>query len=385
MKILNIITIVGVLFLTNCTTLKVYNVKDINEEVKGSHIYYLPKTVIKVEIETTKKITKKGPYSDYAEKFLGIKYATDNDIIEYSISDININSFAEPDSNQIYLINTNNNNIVKNINLSNDGILLSFNEPLNNINSFDNSFDKYINFKDNNKLFFTNLSTKKYVYNVIDTSYKVVKRDSIFIRVPVISNKTVNKTIEDKAEEIANIIIDLREEKISLISGDYTTVPQGNALKELFEESNRLQEEYLALFVGKSYVVKSKSYFYIIPDSNNINNIDTICFFSNREGISSDNLSKNNPITIQISKQGITNPISKYQIKYNKDKSNNGIFYRIPDIAEVILSNDNNTIASKKMLIAQYGIINMLPAKLFKNCKTAIQFYPATGALNSIK
>ena len=379
-----LIAFIPLLFI-GCSSVKVINIKDCKKDIDNYLIYYLPKTVIKVEIDATQKIIKKGIYSDYAEKYLGIKDVTDDDKIEWYLTDININTLSEADSNQVYLLKARNKSIANNINLSNDGVLLSINQANNEINTINDETDKNISYVNNNEIAFTNLSVNKYFANVSDTSYKVVKRDSVFIKVPVLSNKVIGKTFENKAEEIANTILDLREERISLISGDYNTFPDGNAMKQLIEESYKLEAEYLSLFIGKTYEVKNKYTFYFIPDSCNIKKINTLCFFSKNNGIVSNNLSGCYPIIIQISEQGITNSIENFKIKPGKKKkNNNGIYYRIPDIAIVNIYDDNQIIASKKILISQLGTINLLPGKLLKNKKKTIQFYPASGALKSI-
>ena len=56
---------------------------------------------------TEQKENIKGPYSEYAYKYLGLKNIITENTTTYQISDVDINTASEPDPNQYYFVETN--------------------------------------------------------------------------------------------------------------------------------------------------------------------------------------------------------------------------------------------------------------------------------------
>ena len=383
-KTFTIIILFFVFIFFGCSCLKVATVKECNPVKGNSGFYFLPRTVFKIEIEVTKRTTQKGPYSDFAEKYLGIKNVQDNDNIEYFISGINIFTFAEPDSNRLYIVKTGKKSILDKINLRNDGLLLSVNGRIkgNPVSAGNTGFNN-ISSDEGKMSVYYNMSIKKYFSNKTDTSFKLVKRDSLFVNVPVLNNKIINKSFADKAEEMANAILNIREERLSLLSGDNNSFPDGGATKQIFEEFDKLENEYLSLFTGKTSETLIKKTFYFVPDKENSGKMNTLTFFSKKSGLSGTNLSGSNPISIIIDQQGLTNSIQNFN-NSSKKKNFDGLFYIIPDLALIRIFEDKEAIYNEKIMIPQLGTVNLLPEKILKKKNVRILFYPELGSLKSI-
>jgi hypothetical protein len=66
--------------------------------------YSLPKTVITVEADISKTYKIKGPYSDFANKFLGLVNMIKENSVTYGLDDIKINSYSIPDPDEYYFV-----------------------------------------------------------------------------------------------------------------------------------------------------------------------------------------------------------------------------------------------------------------------------------------
>ena len=65
--------------------------------------------------------------------------------------------------------------------------------------------------------------------------------------------------------------------------------------------------------------------------------------------------------------------------KYKKASSKQGIVYRIPEMATVNISIGNNALLEKQFPIAQFGILNNLPANALKGKCSSLEFNPLSG------
>lgn len=380
MKFLYYLIILLLLITASCTTINVVNVKEVQEQKDNALIYCLPRNIIRISIEITNTVYKRGPYYEYAEKYLGIKDVIKADKNEHRITDIHLNTYAEPDSALYFLIQAKGKNIADHINLTEDGLLLALNRdvlyeennPEMNLNNLQ---------KKTNNIVFTDLSVKRNYIEKNTTVIKRVKKDTSYIKVPVRKTSIIEKTFEEKAEEAANFIIKLRKRRFKLLAGIYEKFPEGEALGIMISELNILEKEYVSLFAGKT-IDEVKIYSFEYVPGNDLTPVE-LFIFSEEKGISDNNEYQGVPVYIEITKEGNTDSLDSF-LSRNKEneKLKNGIFYRIPDYAIINIRMDNRIIASARLLIAQYGTITALPARIFKN--KSIEFYPQYGSLKSI-
>ena len=91
-----------------CTVFGQINVLHIDNNAsplsKEGIFYSLPRTVVKVDVRIDRVENFRGPYADFALRFLGLKNVISANSIEYRISEISITTYPEPDPEQYYFI-----------------------------------------------------------------------------------------------------------------------------------------------------------------------------------------------------------------------------------------------------------------------------------------
>jgi hypothetical protein len=374
------------ILLTACSSVKVYNIHDAqNFEIKNDGlIYSLPRTVIRIEVEATKVETRKGPYADYAEKFLGITNVPLKDSVQWILSNLKITSYAEPDSSHFYCIESNKLNLSQQINLSREGLLVSLNGK-DDYESGADQTDLFINQVFNEPIELTQLPVMDAQTVRIDTTYRTVFTDSSSVRIPVLRKQQVNKSLEDKAHEIADLILELREEKVAILIGDVEEFPDGKALDIIIREFQKIEEKYLPLFTGSQRKETSKAVFEFIPNDENLTRKNILFRFSEDRGILSNIDLSGRPVLIEIQQQGNTDHLKSFANHLDTIvDSESGIVYRIPDIATVKVIDETKVIATSKMPVAQYGKLTSIPAYILEEKRGRIEFYPESGALKKI-
>ena len=368
----------------------VINIKNDTSFSQNALIYALPKTVLKINVEITKTQSFSGPYYQYAKKYLriddGVIFA---DNVSYDISNIDIDSYSEPDTNCFFLVKSQNNDVANLLNLSQSGLILSINKNVD-IDK-EKQTTNFYNDNDESDFFFINQSVKKNLQEINQKAYKIVKTDTSSVKIPITKKYTVVKSTELKAEEAANFIIKIRKRKFKLISGMYEKFPDGEAVNRMISELDKLENDYLSLFIGKTIETKKIYTFNYIPDESLTTNQNILFYFSSDKGIL---INKNYinrtvankqisgyPIIIDVENLNLTNRLKKES--YKPDFQTTGFFYRIPDYGNVRIINGNNVIASKKILIAQFGKLCSLPSNLIRN-NYSIEFYKDYGSIKSV-
>lgn len=375
-----------ILLLSSCTSVRVFNVHDAQQyEIQHDGIIYaLPRTVIRIEVEATKVVTQKGPYADYAEKYLGITNAPLKDSIQWLLSDLRISSYAEPDSNQFYFIESGKQNIAQLINVTPEGLLVSFNHK-ETYKQEGLQTDLFLNQVFNEAIELTQLPVMNAQTERIDTTYRTILTDSSSIRIPVLRKQQVNKSLESKAQEIADLILELREEKVALLIGDVDEFPDGKALAIIIEEFERIEERYLPLFTGTQKKESLTAVFEFNPNQENLSSKNILFRFSEDRGILSNVDLSGRPVLIEMENQGSTDHLLKFTNHTDTIiETENGLFYRIPDVTTVKVIDDTKVIATSKLPVAQYGKLAIMPLEILNRKNASIEFYPESGALKKI-
>lgn len=372
MKIIKIVIYTAVLSLLSCKPSSVTTTQKINESEIGTKqgiIYALPKTNINFMIEAVRTDIVPGPYHDYAEKYIGISDVHHSQSSQWEITNIDINSFNDIDASAYYVLNPTGKFNVNIDKLIKNEIVF----PINSIvkNEYENQF--YGGNNDAQGVVFKDLSVTKYIGEEKVTYYKRVQKDSVFAKVPVVKTQSVHKTFEDKAEEAASFIFMIREKRFELLSGMADYYPDGKALEVALAELNRLENEYLDLFIGKTYQSSYNANFEFSPTIEQLNQPNILFRFSDDKGILPANDLSGRPIIIELEKLNNSKDLS--QINVNNPNEHNNLYYRLPELTKISVFDSNALLANRKIKIYQFGNTILLPIIYLMDEEKFIEFY----------
>lgn len=378
--------IIAIALFSSCNPkIHTYKVDSIKSIKKNEIIYNLPQTSIVIQIELTETTEREGPFSFYAEKYLGVKNPILKDNKEITITDIRFSSQPTIDSTAFYAISCSNSYNSPKFSFSEDGFLQGL-----NLRTENQSFNKYIDTQlflsneNQNFLNYSDFSLHSNLKTKYDTLYKEIFKDSTFVKIPVIKQQTVNKSIEEQAKELAEQIFLLRDDRNALIKGEYDgeKIPDFQTFQFMLHELNNLEREYVSLFTGATIQNKKQYQFKTIPTKNDTTTCDTLFKFSNKYGILPLDAQIGIPILLCITPTNKLKTVDSYN-QTDNGKRPKGLAYRIPGDAGIVIFRDKDMIAETEMKISQFGIIRFLPNN-FTGKNTKIEFYTDFGSLKNI-
>ena len=110
----------------------------------------------------------------------------------------------------------------------------------------------------------------------------------------------------------------LRKRLFKLLSGAYNKLPEVKSVDAIVSELNKEEEEYLSLFIGKTFTRTIHHRFFFTPSLNS-DNKKTITYLHPDKGIVADKSVKTLPINIEIEQ---TNNLSQLDTVINKYREN---------------------------------------------------------------
>lgn len=360
------IVIVALVLFSGCKTLKLQfsaaPLSPDHELQANSLVYALPRTSIRVTLEVKKLVEKRGPFYEYREKYLGIREGIEEDRTIWEISDISVDSYEGIDPERYYVVETNGTIENNYLAMSRAGLVLS--PEARSYETFP-ALQTMVREKPE-PVFFTDLSVKRNKEVITEESFRITETDTGFIRVPYNYDRIVWKNTEEKAEEATNFIIKIRKRRFKLMAGQYDVFPEGIALQYAVEEMTRLEEEYLALFIGKSWTEVYRMDYEIIPTPVSIQRASILCRFSPAFGVVGEDDLSGFPVAIDIRPESFTTPLQNISIPGTEEQQDTGpaLFYRIPEVAQIRITNGKETLAAKRVLVYQLGKTIQLPVNV---------------------
>ena len=371
-RVVFLITLSAILA-TSCKQQAEMQVYSLNEEQVMSpeaFVYALPRTVVNFEVIAEQQISIPGPYYPYAEKYLGISNVTEREEVEWRIRDLKMAPYSEPDPKGYYVLEPAGKFAFNPMNLAEKGLIIPMDGKM--LPDFPTAF-----FGKNApapNLVYTDLSVKQYVGEERKTYYKRVKRDSLFAKVPVVRNETVYKSYEEKAEEAANFIFLIREKRFELLSGMAELTLEGEALKTSLQELNRLEEEYLALFIGKRLTKTYTRHFQWAPSDVNADEPIILFRFSEDYGVLPEDDMRGRPVYAELTAQGLTAPLKLVAEGEPRMEGEAYMYYRVPDRGQLRIVDGGDVLARKSLSIHQLGEIMKIPLKYLQANDKFIEF-----------
>ena len=209
--------------------------------------------------------------------------------------------------------------------------------------------------------YFTDISVKKNLRETTDTLYKTMITDSSYVRIPVVRKQKEAKTIEQKAEEAANFIIKIRKRRFKLLAGEYDVFPEGNALAISMKELDKLEKEYIELFLGKIVKQQYTRSFVIVPDASPEKRSVVIANFSEQIGLTDKNSKTGSEIIIEIQPLNKVRQLRASGATYPDPRLQNNLYYRVPDLADIRVRVASDILYESRVSIWQAGAMVNMP------------------------
>ena len=186
-----------------------------------------------------------------------------------------------------------------------------------------------------------------------------IDSDTCFVKVQVDRRSTVEQSPESAALDAANMIFMIRKNRMELISGNAGENVFGQGLKAALDELNRLEEEYLALFLGKQFKQTIVREYDVVPEAGKTSAV--VCRFTEFGGLLPSSDLSGRPILVEMT------PEMKVQgISMSEAKGKSMIYYRVADIANCRLLDGNREITQSRVPVYQFGEVMQIPVTALK-------------------
>jgi hypothetical protein len=362
MKTICELLLAGTLILSGCSgtksVIETVPVGPPGTELNRGYVYALPQTTFKVTVDVVKINTIRGPYYRFAEKYLSIRDVPERNSTSWSIEKINLEIVEEPDPGQIFLVRqvSGQQDLSGLIKLSQQGLVYDYN------------VGRYLQGKDYAATpaeeprgpYFTDLSPKPTIVMSIDTSYKSIRIDSIFRKVPVTKQQRIVKTIDEKAEEAARVIMRIRRRRIATLTGKGENDLSEAGIRKLDE----LEREYMTLFIGRDIAEKQQITFYFTPAAGEMFEHEELFEFSESQGVITEHREDSEVISLTVTRTNNAGGMADLGTGNRMAVQTNAIYYRVPDQAEVSISKGEDMLMKERFLVSQYGAILSMPVSL---------------------
>ncbi len=324
---------------------------------EGSIVYALPRTVLTFTVEFERTIEKPGPYARYASELLGLDKVITTENESWTIEGMTVHSREEIDPSEYYIIQSNSLFQTNVLALRKEGLILDLNpQSLNSSGSFHLASDQDIT-----QFSAKDLGSDEYYLVQNDTAYKRLSIDSSFVRVPYVVEKKKRLTIDQLAERAAKRLMEMREGKHMILTGEANVFPQSDAA---IIEMNRLEKEYMELFTGKTIKQKISCTYHLIPDKDKNTKPVVLFQFSEMTGPVSSTGKGGSPVSVELVSEQRTKDLAiiRKHTEEPKTQTYDKLYYRVPDVVNLKVSKGQEVYLNARKLVYQFGEVVQLPA-----------------------
>lgn len=324
---------------------------------EGSIVYGLPRSVFTVVAELERTLELPGPYARYAADFLGLDNVIMSESETWSVKSISVNTNEELDPSEFYVVESSTLFQTDVLALKKEGLILDINPEI----YYSGGNLTEINKSGSNQFRSFDLGSDEYFQLQRDTAYKRVNIDSSFIRIPYIVEKKRKLSIDQLAEKAAKRLMELRDGKHLILSGEANVFPQNEAP---INEINRLEKEYTELFTGKTIRETRSFTCQIIPSKEMIGKPVVLFRLSELTGPLNVSNQGGKAVTIEFIPEQKTKDLTI--VNKAKPKSEapvyDKLYYRVPDVVNLKIAMGTEILFSSRRLVYQFGQVIQLPA-----------------------
>lgn len=342
--------IIALLALSAIFAPSVSNAQD-KADPSGYVTYSLPSTVIALEVDAVQEKFYAGPYAKFAEKYLGIK-ARQKDEASYQLTSVKMTPYVEADQSRRYSLELPKGQGPAFLKLTSQGLV--------SISDGGSSESTNWRFPTAGKGDFSDKGVSSNLTSESTTLYRNDKKESEYNKVSVQQNMIVEKSLEKKAAETAQMILDIRDQRLRIVTGDTDATYSGAAMGAAIDELTRLEKEYLMLFIGYSEFQTQKMNFEVIPQAGETQMYIAFRLSDAAGLVPADNLS-GKPVVMEIVPQKFAEPEGAPEAA--KSAKGAVVNYRIPAICNVKLMDGVNMLLQSRIPVYQLGRESSTPLK----------------------
>lgn len=302
--------------------------------------YALPSTSITVKVEVRQETFFAGPYAPFAKQMLNMS-VSDQDAITTEITRVELIPRVEADTDAWYTCDQESSALLS---LSAQGLV-----------SLGNAAAPVSwRFLPGLKADFTDKGLTVPEKETVETIFKEMPSDTGMVSIPVEHKILVEKTLEDKASDAADVILQVRKERLNIASGNTDASYSGESLRAALQELERIEEEYMALFRGYSVVRKQVCTFEVIP-SRDVKHHRYLVFRLTDDGPVTEGVS-GTPYYLELQPEGKL----PEEEQADKKKTRGSVRYRIPQVCKVTFSCDGHPLLQTRLPFYQLGVESSL-------------------------
>lgn len=317
-----------------------------NADPEGYVTYSLPMTTISLDVEAVQETFYAGPYAKYAEKYLGVKPRM-KDETTVQLTQIRMTPYVEADQSKRYSVNIKKGTLNPSVfSLSSAGLVTFADAEFGN--------ETVWRFPVRSEGDFSGKGVSSNLTSESATLYRNEKKESAYNRVSVQQNMVVEKTLEQKAAETANTILELRRQRLQIVTGDTDATYSGEAMGAAIDELTRLEQEYMTLFIGYSEYQTQRMKFDVIPEAGRENQLYIAFRISDKNGLVPADDMTGRPVVMEMIPQTFAQPDVK--------KAGAAVvYYRIPAMCTVKLKNGADLLLQSRVPVYQLGQESSIP------------------------
>lgn len=348
----------------SCTTIKevpvtvntrILPLGDTVKLYEGSLLYSLPQSAFEFTVVAQRTVQTAGPYHNYAEQFLGLSDVIRSNQKIWALKDVKIRSFKELDPEHYYIIESDGLLESNALALKEAGLILDINSSLYKSRNY---YSKNLENTDISGISIRDMGSDEYFDIEKDTSYRVVELDTAFVRIPYVLERRRQLSLEEQAENTARILLELREGRHLILTGEANVFPQDRAS---IDEINRLENEYISLFSGKSSSEIVTFKFFMVPEKIMEDKPVILFRFSPEDGVLEANDLTGRPVVVELMSAGKVDNINLVE-REEKKGTYDKIYYRVPEVVDISVTDGRSTLGKSRELVYQFGKVVTLPA-----------------------
>jgi hypothetical protein len=317
----------------------------------GAIVYSLPSTTIHFDVVADHESFIAGPYAKFAQKYLGVP-AREESAETYKLKSVEMTPYIEADYSTNYALNIGNskNASANFLEFMSQGLIVWS-------DSYAGKEEKmrFQNMQKGNV--FNQTQPTQNLTNEKTTLYKTVQTASGLEKVAVQQNQVVEKSLEKRAEETSNLIFKLRAKRVEIITGETDATFSGEALKAAVEEINRLESEYLTLFIGKSSYDTQRMSFDLVPSPDNQKQIYIAFRISDTQGLLPSSNIAGRPVVLELSVEEKVAAAPKMDLNNTKGR----VIYRRPAAMVAKVLDGQALLMQTRIPVYQLGTLLSFP------------------------